>query len=181
VFKDYHIELNGFYYSPPVQHIGSLVDVRICGEMLEIYRDGLRIAVHPRTPPDGKRASTLPEHMPPEHRAIMERTSEDYLEKAEGCGANCRQIVTAILQSFPRPEMGFRSCQGILRLAQRYGHQRLEQACMRSLEIASPRYRTISNMLENGMEQIGPLPEPAPIRHGNVRGSAYYAAAGSRR
>ena len=174
VFKDYHIELSRFYYSVPFQHIGCRVDVRLSGEILEIYHDSLRIAVHPRTPPDGKRASTLPEHMPPEHRAVMDRTVDDYLEKAGNCGGNCRQVMATILESFPRPEMGFRSCQGILRLAQRYGHTRLEQACMRSLEINSPRYRTIDNMLANRMETIGPTPDPEPVRHSNVRGSSYY-------
>jgi transposase len=181
VFKDYHIELNGVYYSVPSKYIGARVQVRLSGEVLEIYHDGVRIAVHPRTPPDGKRASTLPEHMPTEHRAIMQQTARDYLEKAGRCGANCRQVTSVILGSFPRPEMGFRSCQGILRLAQQYGHRRTEQACMRSLEIGSPRYRTISNMLTNGMEQEGVLPERAPIRHRNVRGSRYYKTTGGRR
>ena len=181
VFKDYHIELNGFYYSTPAKHIGASVEVRLAGDALEIYRDGMRIAVHPRTPPEGKRASTLAEHMPPGHRGIMRRTAEDYLEKAERCGANCRQVTEAVLGSFPHPEMGFRSCQGILRLTRRYGHRRMEQACMRSLEIGSPRYRTISNMLANGVEREGPLPERVPIRHGNVRGSSYYTSPRSRR
>ena len=177
VFKDYHIELDGFYYSAPVQYIGAKVEVRLCGELLEIYHDGLRIAVHPRTPPAGKRASTLPEHLPPEHREIVEQTAEDYLQKAERCGANCRQVVAAVLAGVPRPEMGFRSCQGLMRLARRYGHQRLELACLRSLESGSPRYRTVANMLENNLETVGPAPERQPVAHRNVRGSAYYAGA----
>jgi len=179
VFKDYHIELKGFYYSAPVQHIGAVVDVRICGEVMEIYRDGRRVAAHPSIPPDGGRASTLPEHMPPHHRAILDQTVEDYLEKAARCGGNCQRVVKEIIDGFPRPEMGFRSCQGILRLAQRHGHRRMEQACMRSLELGVPRYRTISNMLKNGMEQIGPAPEPPPVQHANVRGSDYYEKTGS--
>ncbi len=179
VFKDYHIKQKDFYYSVPVQHIGAKVDVRSSGQTLEIYRDGLRIAVHPSVPPDGKRASTHPEHMPPNHRAILDQTVEDYLRKAAHCGENCRRVVEEIIGSFPRPEMGFRSCQGILRLVRRHGHRRMEQACMRSLEIGSPRYRTIDNMLKNRMEQVEPVPEPDPVQHANVRGSDYYEKTGS--
>lgn len=180
VFKDYHIELGGFYYSVPYRHIGASVDVRICGNDLEIYLDGLRIAAHPCPPAGGARASTLAEHMPPDHRAFMSQTVEDYLEKASRCGPRCRELMEAMLRSYPRPEMGFRGCQGILRLAQRYGRERLESACARSLDAGSARYRTVRNLLENRLEQVESLPDPEPIRHGNVRGSGYYAGTGGR-
>lgn len=175
VFKDYHIELEGHYYSVPARHIGARVEVRLCGDALEIYLDGLRIAVHPRIPPDGKRASTCPEHMPPEHRGIVERTAEDYLAKAARCGPNCLQLMSLVLDKYPRPELAFRSCQGIVRLAGQYGHERMERACLRSLEAGSARYATVRNLLQNGMESIGEQPDPEPISHGNVRGSDYYA------
>jgi transposase len=175
VFKDYHIELGGLYYSVPVQHIGAVVEVRLSGDALEIYRDGLRIAAHPRTPPDGKRASTYPEHMPPEHRAIVERTAGDYLEKAARCGPNCLQLMSLVLVKYPRPELAFRSCQGIVRLAGQYGHERMERACMRSLEAGSARYDTVRNLLANGLESLSGPPDPPPIPHANVRGSGYYA------
>jgi transposase len=179
VFKDYHIELKGFFYSVPVQYIGAKVEVRTCGQILEIYYEGLRVAVHPIVPADGKQASTIAEHMPAHHRAILDQSVEDYLEKASRCGANCRRVAEEILNSFPRPEMGFRSCQGLLRLVKLYGHQRTEQACMRSLESGMPRYSIIGNMLKNHMEHIGPMPDSPPIRHANVRGSDYYDKTGS--
>ncbi len=175
VYKDYHIEADGYYFSVPHRYIGQSVDVRLNDRTVEIFHDGLRIAVHPRRPENGQRASTRPEHRTGAHRGYIERNAEGFIAKAAAVGPNCTQAVKTLLASFPHPEMGFRSCEGILRLGRQHGAQRLEVACMRCLETGTVRYRYIDQMLGNRMEHIGPAEaDPTPVRHANLRGPAYY-------
>lgn len=174
VYKDYHIELDRLCYSVPDRYIGEVVDVRLGDRTLEIFHGGLRLAVHPRRPENG-RASTLPEHRTAAHRAYLERNADTFIAKAAAVGGNCARAVKTILQSFPHPEMAFRSCEGILRLGRQHGAQRLEVACLRCLESGTVRYRHIEQMLSNRMEHIGPPePDPAPVNHPNLRGADYY-------
>jgi len=175
VYKDYHIELDRLYYSVPYRYIGETVDVRLGDRTVEIFHDGLRLAVHPRQPENGK-ASTLPEHRTMAHRSYIERDADSFIAKAAAVGGNCAQAVKTILQNFPHPEMAFRSCEGILRLGRQHGAQRLEVACLRCLESGTVRYRHIEQMLSNRMEHIGPAEaDPTPVRHANLRGPAYYS------
>ena len=175
VYKDYHIQVQKLFFSVPYTYIGSEVDVRMNDRTLEVYHDGCRIAVHPRTPSNG-RCSTLDEHRPPEHVAIISRSAEQFIERAGRIGGNCCTAVRALLQRFPHPEMGFRSCEGLIRLGRQYGEKRLEQACMRALETDTVRYSHIANMLKNRMEDVYvPFDDPPSVRNRNVRGRSYYA------
>jgi hypothetical protein len=88
-------------------------------------------------------------------------------------------LITAILADRPHPEQGYRSCLGILRLAKRYGNDRLEAACARALPVRARSYRHIESILKNGLDRIKPedakkAPQPNLPLHENVRGSDYY-------
>ena len=82
-----------------------------------------------------------------------------------------------MLHGKPHPEQGFRSCLGIIRLADRYDQKRLEAACARAHAIGSVSYKSISSILATGMDSQ-PLPvsvQPRlPLEHGNIRGPDYY-------
>jgi len=176
VYKDYHIQVDYKYYSTPYTFIGKDVEVRITDRTLEIYHDGRRIAVHPCPPPNGY-ASTLKEHRPPKHAAVINRSADAFVDRAGKVGGNCSNVVKALLEHFPHPEMAFRSCEGVLRLGRRYGEDRLEHACMRALEIGDLRYRHIADMLKNRREHLRlEVEDRKPVCHRNIRGSSYYAA-----
>lgn len=84
-----------------------------------------------------------------------------------------------ILKDKPHPEMGFRSCLGILRLGKGVGPERLEAACARALRFGTGSYQSVKSILEKGLDRQTPEPElplNSPV-HQNVRGQAYYAAA----
>ena len=84
-----------------------------------------------------------------------------------------------VMASRKHPEQAFRSCLGILRLAQKYGPQRLENACQRAVAIQGYSYRSVQSILQRGLD-AQPLPEPKPseqtlpLVHGNIRGKHYY-------
>jgi hypothetical protein len=64
-----------------------------------------------------------------------------------------------------------------MRLAKRYGDERVEKACARAIRCRACSYRSVESILKNNLEDK-PLPERASRalpRHQNVRGSQYYA------
>lgn len=66
VAPDYHVEVDSSWHSVPFGLIREEVDIRICGETVEIFHKGQRVASHLRCP--GRRSHvTLPEHMPSAH------------------------------------------------------------------------------------------------------------------
>jgi len=73
--------------------------------------------------------------------------------------------------------MGYRSCLGLLSLAKRYGHPRLEAACQRSLRLGAPTRTSVRSILQRGLDAL-PLvdgEETHPVvTHENVRGANYY-------
>lgn len=180
VYKDYHIQVDHHYYSVPYTYVGKLVDVRIAERTVEVYHDGVRLVTHQRSNLRGK-ATTLPEHRTDAHRHMLELDAEQFLRQAGQIGPNCQEAVETVFEKVPHPEMGFRGCAGILRLAREYGRERLNAACGRALRTKVVRYSTIRNILKNGLESLpdpGSEEEGEVVLHGNVRGASYYSDSG---
>lgn len=181
VHIDYHVEVDGHYYSVPHALIKRELDVRITLTAIECYLNHQRVAVHPRAERKGGH-STIAEHMPKSHRAHLEWTPGRFLNWAIELGPCTRDLVQQLLTGRPHPEMGFRSCLGLLSLEKRFGKQRLEAACERAIALGSPTRRSVLSLLEKGLDSQ-PLPEsalPEPAAelpfpgHENIRGSDYY-------
>jgi transposase len=174
---DYHVELDGHYYSVPHALIHQVVEARVTGATVEIYRRGERVVSHRRSFARGTH-TTIAEHMPPSHQKHAEWTPSRMIGWAAKTGPETRRLVESILAGRHHPEQGYRSCLGILRLGRVYGEPRLEAACARALAIGARTYRQVDSILRNGLDRL-PLPgrEPedkAPIDHENVRGPNYY-------
>ncbi len=172
---DYHVELNGHYYSVPYSLIHEEVDIRYTAKTVEVFLKANRVASHLRDDSRG-RHTTLGEHMPKSHREYLEWNPSRIINWAKTIGQSAAQTVEYILTSRGYPEQGYRSCLGILRLAKRYSPERLERACKRAVAIRGMSYRTIESILKNGLDK-SELPEtglqPA-IAHENIRGSSYF-------
>jgi transposase len=67
VAPDYHVEIDGHWYSTPYRLIRELVDVRIADKTVEIFHKGQRIASHARAP-NRHGHTTIADHMPSAHR-----------------------------------------------------------------------------------------------------------------
>ena len=175
---DYHIQLDHRFYSVPYQLAGERVDARTAAMTVEIFFKGRRVASHARSFRRGS-YTTLPEHMPKSHRAHAEWSPSRFINWAGKIGENTQRLVKVILEDRPHPEMGYRSCLGILRLAKTYGDERLERAAARAYFAGARSYKHVEAILKNGLDQ-GPLPtreeEPRqlPLTHKNLRGADYY-------
>jgi transposase len=181
VGANYHVELreDRHYYSVPYHlrkkdpptRVKIVYDQRI----VAIYWQNVRVAQHPRVR-SPNRYSTLPEHMPPNHRFYAEWSPQRFLGWAEAVGPQTRELVAGVLEAASYPPQAFRSCLGILALAKKHGSPRLEKACRKALRIGTKSYTRIKNILTQGLEEenqpqldLGPLP-----LHENLRGGHYY-------
>jgi transposase len=137
------------------------------------------VASHRRSYERGKH-TTISEHMPKAHQKHLDWSPSRLVRWGESIGPQTGRLVEAILQSRPHPEQGYRSCLGILRLARRYGRERLEAACTRALAVRARSYRDVEAILKNGLDRTPalvpatPIIGATPLLHENVRGADYY-------
>ena len=172
---DYHVEFDRHYYSVPYTLTGQLVDLRATMTTVEIFHRGERVASHLRSR-QAYQATTQAEHRPKSHQQHLAWPPSRLLHWAQSVGPATAQLFAAILESKPHPEMGYRSCLGILRLGQRYSNERLEAAAMRAVSTGACSYRSVKSILERGLDRQ-PLEAPAtrpPLQHPNLRGAAYF-------
>jgi len=173
---DYHIESDGHYYSVPYQLVGQRVDVRLAATTVEVFHSSRRVASHIRSHVKGGH-TTDPAHMPVSHRRHAEWSPSRIIAWAQRTGPATAGLAEAIMAARPHPEQGCRSCLGIIRLADRYGAERVEAACARALAARALSYRSVESILRHGLD-AAPLGDPPPVRahprHANLRGPGYY-------
>jgi len=179
---NYHTYLSEdkHFYSVPWTYRRKRVQVVYDEQSVEIYHNHERIAAHRRDrTPNGY--SSHHEHMPPHHRFVAEWSPERFLSWARKFGPHTEGLIAAVLAERQVPEQGFRSCLGILKLADRYEPGRLEAACRRANAYAIVSYRGVRNILEKGLDRQAKLERP-PTNipdHENIRGSGYFDSAAS--
>ena len=175
VHRDYHIAIERHFYSVPHTYISKKVDVRLRGRLIDVFYRGKQIASHLRSDARG-RATTLKEHQPEAHqRADVENTRAQLENRARDIGPHVYAFVTTIMERNRNPEIGFRSCYGVLRLAKSHGPDRLDNACRYALDLGTRTWRGLDNILRTGTDLVDePEPETAPINHSNIRGPEYY-------
>lgn len=174
---DYHVDVEGHFYSVPYRHARETVEVRVTARSVEIFLRGERIAVHLRGSGDG-RHTTVADHMPASHRRYSEWTIERILADALTCGPSLALLCQTILEDRPHPEQGFRTTLGIVRLAKVYGPARLEAAAERALLVGVRSYGAVKSILDNRLDgqpvrrRQDEGAEASP--HPNIRGPNYY-------
>ena len=74
------------------------------------------------------------------------------------------------------PEQSYKSCLGVLHLAKKVTHVRLNNACKRALGYGAYNYNMIQRILDKGWDAIEePIQEDIEIPyHANIRGGNYY-------
>jgi transposase len=173
---DYHVEVDRHYYSVPYQLAGQQMEARFTATTVEVFHGGKRIASHLRSSA-AYRHTTVPEHMPRSHQAHLEWTPSRLIHWAETVGTATAQVIRTILENKPHPEMGYRACLGIMRLAKTYSASRLEAASQRALHLQVCSYQSLKSILKRSLDRQPTLPleadRPGP-KHENVRGAFYY-------
>jgi transposase len=173
---DYHIAFENNYYSVPYTLSGELVDVRVTPATVEIFHKSRRVASHLRLRGQYE-ARTQPEHRPKSHQAHLKWTPSRIIEWAAKTGPRTAELVDRVMASKPHPEMGYRTCLGLIRLADKYTAPRMEAAAERALLTGALALRQVDSMLATGLDRlpVSPPPERPPSPpHENLRGPEYF-------
>lgn len=175
---DYHVAFDHRFYSVPHRLLRQQVEVWATRTTIEIYHHNRRVASHLREY-GRRRYITDPEHMPASHRAHAEWSPARLIRWAGTVSPQTAELARQILERYPHPEHGYRACLGLMRLARRYGRERVAAASARALAIRAISYTSVKSILVQGLDRQ-PLPSPqlallpTPPQHANLRGADYY-------
>jgi len=169
VAPDYHVEIDGHWYSTPYRLIRELVDVRIADKTVEVFHKGQRIASHARAP-NRRGHTTIADHMPSAHRrygkwtpgGLIAARREDWSIDRGVLPSRHRSPAAprARLSHLPRyPVAGqeLRQCARRCRLPTRHPHQ----GSLRRLDPFDPQERPRSRFPRRDVRP----PAPAPRQH----------------
>lgn len=173
---DYHIEVEGHYYSVPYRLMKEQIEVWYNRNIVECYHHGSLVAKHIRATVKG-RHTTNRDHMPESHRAHGDWNAERFKIWALSIGVATESLISIMLTSRPHVEQAYRACMGIVSLSKKYGKARLESACSYALRHNLTAYRHIKAILESGLDlkkEISIETLPLPFQHDNLRGAHYY-------
>ena len=178
VGPNYHISVEKMNYSVPYEYIRQKVDVRVTRNTVEVFFGGNRICSHVRLYGRANQYSTTEAHMPPNHRQYSQWNGDRFRRWAGKIGPNTGMVVSAILSGYKVEQQGYKSCLGLLKLADKYSPQRLEGACTRALTFTPrPSLKNIQAILASGQDRL-PVEESAKAdtsaQYGFTRGADYY-------
>jgi hypothetical protein len=146
---DCHLQVAGHFYSAPWRHIGKRLHVRVGERVVRIYDGTELVKTHLRC--RGQRRYTDPADYPAEKVAFLQRTPAWCRRRAEELGPAVLTLVIELL-SGPHPLACLRQAQGIVRLADTFGAERLDVACGRAL-VADGSLRTVRTILTKGLDR----------------------------
>lgn len=173
VHIDYHVELEGHYYSVPYQFIGKAVELCFNTKLVKILHESNVIASHQREYRKGKHSTTA-DHMPKGHQEHSAWNVERFINWAKSIGPNTASVIEQLLLSKANPEINYRRCLGILRLSSKYSKERLEKACTRLLSygLGINPYQSLKNILVRNLDQVVDkvIPMQTVLFHENIRG-----------
>ena len=173
---DCHIQHQYCFYSVPHTCRSKEVDVRVTGNMLEVYQGLERVAVHKLLPSNLKgRYRTDDKHLPESHQAIKEQTPDYVLKESLRIGPETHQIIDRLINEARHPLMYLRRALGIIRLNKKYGKTRLNEASFffRDASLSDIKIRSLEEVLK-----ANPKPQQRKIVRGpneNLRGQMQWS------
>lgn len=183
VHINYHISVDLMHYSVPYEYVRQQVDVRISRNMIEVFFQQQRICSHVRLFGKTNQYRTNEEHMPDKHRQFVQWNGERFLSWGKQVGPHTHAVIAGILQSKLIEQQSYRTCMGVLKLADKYSVARLEAACAKAKTYTpTPSYKNISAILKAGQDKIlhdtpfiqSEEEKQAPSKYGFTRGADYY-------
>jgi transposase len=150
VHPDHHLIFERGFYSLPTRYVGEKVWVRGTATAVQVFdKAGYLIRTwEPATTKDRWRTNW--NDYPPGKRAYLSQHPRYCRARAEELGPSVREFVDEVLASHSHAHL--RKVQGILRLGDKYGAARLNFACARALAYEDLGYRTVKNILVQGLE-----------------------------
>jgi hypothetical protein len=147
--------------------------------VIEVFYNNHRLCSHPRLYGHIGQYSTMEEHMPEDHQKYLKWNSSRFIAWAEKVGPSTTITIKSILASYRVEEQSYKSCMGLLKLADKYSLSRLESACARVLYYTPhPSYKSVKSILTTGQDKLTIETKKHDIDEteafGFTRGAEYY-------
>lgn len=178
VHPDHHVQCLQALYSVPSDLCppGQWVEVRADSKLVHVYYKGRLIKVHLRQPRGGR--ATDPQDYPAQLGPYTTRAPDQLKREAARLGPAVAEFAQRLLAA-PLPWAKLRQGHKLLRLAERYGPDRLDAACQRSLDVDLIDVRRLERILVQALEEetLPQLPLPAPAGRFARPGSVFAQSA----
>ncbi len=148
-----HLAFEKCKYSAPFRLVGQELWLRTTSQTVQVFYDHKLVAIHPYLPRPGMR-STVDDHMPPDALAYKMQGPQWCMRQADVIGPSCRAIIDHLFSSRIMDHLN--AAQGVIGLTRRYGNRRVESACARALSHGTPRYKSVKQILERGLDTDAP-------------------------
>jgi transposase len=158
--RDCHVVFDNAYYSAPFRLVGQQLYARGGTREVRLYDgDYQLVSTHERAEAAGQR-QTHPAHLPPELLPGLYLDRAGCLATAADIGPATERLTMALLADsvVERLPMARR----LLALRDRYGDNRLEAACARAWRYDDASYKTVKQILQQGLDQVAE-PASAPV------------------
>lgn len=149
-YRDCHVKFEYNRYSVPYKLYKQLLWLKASANTVKIYKDYQLVAMHCRSHQVGE-TITLLEHLPPNAKNFFSCDNSWCLEQAKNIGVNCLKVIEQLLND--QISDCLRAAQGVIKLGHKYGVVRLELACKRTLDFGVIKFKTIKEILANGLEE----------------------------
>jgi len=177
---DYHVEIDGHFYSVPHRFILKRVDYQLSAERVELFYKGQSIANHIRSNEKGQ-ATTIASHMPLSHQRYQQWTPQQFVDWSENVGQSMLHVANKIISTRTNPECLRKIHHGFINLGKRYGHQRLDAACHYALAHELLSFSHVRSVLQSQIDKAPKLANndkeflPKALHNEHVRGATYYS------
>jgi transposase len=149
VHQDSHVVFEKRLYSAPWRLIGQQVWLRVTASSVVIYADDVRVAMHDRRGRSVR--STCDEHLPEERAPWRHRSRAYWEQRADRIAPEVGAYVRAVFDSDDVLSM-LRTVQSIVTHLEKFPVERAVATCLRAHHYGSYQYRTIKNILRDGLD-----------------------------
>ena len=175
--RNYHVTADSQRYSVPFRLAGRLLRVRLTSSTVTVFDGHEIVCEHPRLGGRKGQYSTLPEHVPPQHRNIDGLWSRRWFtDRARSFGPATVQVIEQILDRQHIEAQGYLDCQNILNGLGNRNRERLEAACQELVNRGGhPTYTTLKRIMAS-IDSDAKKPRPvAPAASTRKRGGGVVA------
>jgi transposase len=149
VHPDHHVQVARSLYSVPTAYIGKKLRARIDKKTVRLYLHGNLIKFHARVAP-GKRSTDLSDY-PVGKAPYATRSVDSLIDRSRGLGEHIGVYAERLLAG-PLPWIKMRQGYGLIRLCERYGAERVDALCKRSLSFDVIDVPRIERMLKQAQK-----------------------------
>jgi hypothetical protein len=161
VHPDHHVQVARALYSVPTRYIGRKLRARVDRKIVRLYLQGELIKTHQRVPP-GKR-STDPNDYPTGKALYASRRVDGLVVRARALGEHIGVFAKRLLAG-PLPWIEMRQGYALLRLCDRYGSDKVDALCRRSLVFDVIDVPRLERMLKQAQSAEDAAPAGSVVR-----------------